>query len=483
MNPVNPDSPAYGGAEKYQINSRITQDMGPGQLAVSFNFTDLSAENPGSLSDSLLSLGDRRAYRFNVVQNTRKDVFQGQLGASWTQPAGPGELEVAAYGVRRTLDNPIPSAVIDLDRWAGGGRVLFRRAHDTNAGRVAWTTGAELDLQRDDRRNFGNDGGSATDIRLDQFERVRTVGGFASLLLTTESGLTVTGGARYDQVHFDVDDNLVGSGNRDDSGSRDMGALSPSVGLQFRLNDAISVFGNVSTSFITPTTTELANRPDGAGGFNNELDPVTAVSYEAGLRGQVGHRAAFEVVGFHSDIKQELVAFEVANQPGRTFFRNAGSSDYNGLEAMVMARPVDGLMTRVTYSYLDATYQQFRVAADDFSGNRIPGTAPHRLDALVRVEGSAAFVEGHTLTVGEIVADDAGRFRTPGYTTLDLRAGLNQGIVTAGGLDVAPFVSVDNVFDKSYNTSVVVNAFGRRFWEPAPGRTFYLGLSTTWANR
>ena len=482
-NPINPDSPAYGAAEKYQLNGRVTQEIGPGELAVSFNVTDLSAENPGSLSDSLLAFGDRRAYRFNVVQNTSKEVFQGQLGMLWSQPAGPGELEIAAYGVRRTLDNPIPNVVIDLNRWAGGARVLFRRAHETGIGRVAWTTGAELDVQRDDRANFGNDGGTATDLRLDQDERVRALGGFASLLLTTSGGVTLTGGARYDQVHFEVDDNLVGSVDRDDSGSRTMDAVSPSFGVQVRVTDQTSLFGNVSTSFITPTTTELANRPDGSGGFNSDLEPVTAVSYEAGVRGQLGQRAAYELVGFHSDIRQELVGFEVASQPGRTFFRNAGSSDYNGVEAMILARPVDGLLTRVTYSYLDATFSQFRLTADDFSGNRIPGTAPHRLDGLVRLEGSSAFAEIHSLTVGEIVADNRGRFKTPGYTTFDVRAGLSPGALVTGGLDWAPFASIENVFDKEYNSSVVVNAFGGRFWEPAPGRTFNIGVAATWAQR
>ena len=482
-NPRVPDANPYGAAEKYQLNGRVTQDIGPGELAVTFNVTDLSAENPGSINDSVLALGDRRAHSFNVLQQTRKDVFQGQMGLSWTQPAGPGHLEVAAYGVRRTLDNPIPTSVIDLRRWAGGGRVLFRRAHDTNAGRVAWTTGVELDLQRDDRLNFANERGDTGVLRLDQQERVRTLGGFANLLLTTEGGLTLSGGARYDQVRFEVTDNFITSTNRDDSGGRTMDAISPSVGLQYRLADGASLFGNVSTSFITPTTTELANRPDGSGGFNRELDPITAVSYEAGLRGQLGQRAAYEVVAFHSDIKQELVAFEVASQPGRTFFRNAGTSDYNGLEAMLMARPVDGLMTRATYSYLDATFAQFRAEADDFSGNRVPGTAPHRFDALVRVEGSQAFVELHSLTVSEITADNAGRFTTPGYTTFDVRAGIRPGTLIAGGLDVAPFVSVDNVLDEEYNTSVVVNAFGRRFWEPAPGRAFYLGVSASWAQR
>jgi iron complex outermembrane receptor protein len=57
------------------------------------------------------------------------------------------------------------------------------------------------------------------------------------------------------------------------------------------------------------------------------------------------------------------------------------------------------------------------------------------------------------------------------------RVGLDQ--FDAGGLLVTPFVAVSNVFDVTYNSSVVVNAFGARYFEPGPGRTFSLGMGVT----
>ncbi len=480
--PLDAGADAYGDSERVQLNSRVTTPLGGGRLALTLNLLRLEAENPGSLSDSLLALGDRQAYRFNVIQQTRKDVTQAQVGARWNRDVGRGELELVAYGVRRSLDNPIPPAVIDLNRTAGGARALFRRTHEMgeSSGGLTWTVGVDLDLQSDARLNFDNDGGDRGALNRDQQESVRAVGTFGNLILRGGDRVTLAGGIRYDRVNFEANDNLIAAGNPDDSGSRAMDALSPSVGVHVRLNDAAGVFANVSTSFLTPTTTELANRPDGSGGLNPNLDPSTSVSFEAGIRGQLGQRAAYEMTAFTTSIEGELVPFEVASDPGRTFFRNAGLSRYEGVEAMFMGRPTDALLTRLTYSYVDARFEEYRVDDEDFSGNRVPGAAPHRFESLVRLQGARGHVEAHTRTVSEVPVDDGARFEAPGYTTLDLRAGLRPLRPGLGGVQLAPFVSIRNVLNKRYVSSVTVNAFGRRYFEPAPSRNIQIGASATW---
>jgi iron complex outermembrane receptor protein len=46
---------------------------------------------------------------------------------------------------------------------------------------------------------------------------------------------------------------------------------------------------------------------------------------------------------------------------------------------------------------------------------------------------------------------------------------------------LAPFIAMNNVFDKRYNGSVVLNATGRRYFEPAPGRNLYLGIGVPYS--
>ena len=46
-----------------------------------------------------------------------------------------------------------------------------------------------------------------------------------------------------------------------------------------------------------------------------------------------------------------------------------------------------------------------------------------------------------------------------------------------GGAPLGPFVAVNNLFDRRYASSVAVNASFARYYEPAPRRSLYAGLS------
>jgi iron complex outermembrane receptor protein len=51
------------------------------------------------------------------------------------------------------------------------------------------------------------------------------------------------------------------------------------------------------------------------------------------------------------------------------------------------------------------------------------------------------------------------------------------GRVKVGDGSVAPVIAVSNLFDRGYAGSIVVNAAAGRYFEPAPGRTIYAGLT------
>src|SRR5204862_323800 len=96
---------------------------------------------------------------------------------------------------------------------------------------------------------------------------------------------------------------------------------------------ALTVYGNVGTSFETPTTTELTNRPSGAGGFNPTLEPQKATNYEVGVRGDLGRRLNYSLAVYHAAVRGELISFPVpADTNGRVFFQNAGTSRHRGVE-------------------------------------------------------------------------------------------------------------------------------------------------------
>jgi iron complex outermembrane receptor protein len=447
-----------------------------GRLRVVLNGLDMDAENAGSLSEALLAEGDRQAYRFNVIQQTREDVLQGQAGVSWSGPVGGLDAEVGAWGIRREFEGRIPPSVVAFDRNAGGARALVRGSRATSLGLFSVGGGVELEGQSDDRRNWENDGGERGPLALDQQERVRGTAVFLQSRLELGETVEAVAGLRYDRFRFDADDRFF-SDDTDDSGRRTMDAWSPSIGTVIRLHTRWELFGSVASSFQTPTTTELANRPTGAGGFNPDLRPTRGLGVEGGVRGRVGPFWTLEATLFRADLSDELVPFEVPASPGRTHFRNAGESHHQGWEVAVEGRPSEAVRLRLAATHVDARFDRYEVEGEDYSGNRMPGLAPYRLDGRLVLSRGASYLEIRGLYQDAVPVDDANSATSAAYFLGDLRVGARE--LDVGGVSLAPFLAVANVLDRRYHASVVVNAFGGRYFEPGPGRTLQTGVAVT----
>jgi iron complex outermembrane receptor protein len=480
-NPLDGASGTFGEARRTIVNATATLPVGGGTLRAVFNGLDMAADNPGSLSQELLDEGDRQAFRFNVLQQTREDILQGQLGLTWNGRLGALDGQVGVWGIRRDFLGAIPPAVVEFDRNAGGVRALFEGGTETPLGLLTLGGGVEVELQSDDRRNWDNDGGERGALSLDQDERVRSTGTFAQARLDVSGSVALLGGLRWDRFRFEADDRFRADGS-DDSGSRTMDAVSPSAGLVVDPAPGLQLFASVATSFETPTTTELTNRPDGSGGFNPELDPTRGLSVEGGVRGRLGDGWFFEATAYRTSLDEELIPFEVPAQPGRTFFRNAGESRHTGFEVTLDGRLAPEMPMRVAYTRVNGRFEAYEVEGEDFSGNRLPGIAPNRLDGRVAWEPQGlGFVELRGLWQDDVPVNDANTASSPSYFLADVRGGLEG--IEAGGVVVAPWAAVTNVLDRRYNTAVTVNAFGGRYFEPGPGRSVRVGLRLTWDTR
>lgn len=466
----------YGAAERLNLNARADHPVGGGRLVVVANAVDLDSENPGSLALAALDDPGRPAFVNNVNQGLGKTVKQAQGGVTWTGPTGGSQGEFTAFGIRREIVNPIPGTVVDVDRWALGGRAILRWDQDAGAaGTRLWVAGAELELQSDDRQNFRNVAGEKGELTLDQDEQVVSAGAFLQTMVPFSPTFWAMGGLRYDHIRFQADDRFPRPGGEDLSGSRQLGALSPSLGVHWAARPGTGLYANLSTSFETPTTTELANRPDGSGGFNPELDPQRGVAGEVGLRTSLPRGARMELSAYVTGVTNELIPFEDPAQPGRVFYRNAGSSLYRGTELVLGSRTDGPLRGQLTWSWVDAHFRDYVVGDSDFSDNRIPGQAPQRVEGIVvgQVRGWSAEIRGEW--VDAIPVNDANSAESDPYTIVDLRLGSSPR--TWGPWRITPTAGITNLLDERYVTSVAVNAFGGRFFEPGPGRSFHLGLT------
>jgi iron complex outermembrane recepter protein len=454
------------------------------------------AENPGALTIAEMSVDPRQAVAFSVAKRARKEVTQSQLSVTATRPISDGEVTASLYGGTRDLDNPLTFAVVAIDRTTFGGSLRltsaspFGERHRLSAG---------IDVQRldDDRKNFENCNGVTAPtlacprgdtvergaLRLDQREVVTSVGPFLRDELSIGRRVHIHAGLRADYVIFDIEDRFIipsGPGeNPDDSGRRTLRAWSPMAGIVARVGTLTSAYANVSTAFETPTATELGNRPEGAGGINRDLDPQTATTFEMGVKGIFATRVRYDVAGFLTGVDDELIPFEVPGGAGRRYFRNAGRTIRRGLEAGLEASA--GPATLATaYSYSDFRFDDYAVTTGSvttrYDDNRIPGIPLHQIQASVTWRWSRLFLTTEGIGSSRVLVDDANTSAAAGWGIANVRAG---GRIPLGGTVLVPVVGVQNLFDRHYVGSVVINAAGGRYYEPAPERTISIGLSLT----
>lgn len=459
---------AHSAARNAHANAVATYDWDRASLRLVGNLVRYDAQNPGGLSDSLLHVDRRQAYIGNVIAQTGERGAQGQYGASGDVDLGPGQLQLSAYALTRGLVNPIPPTIIQLHRTAGGARVAYSATRGDATNSITGIAGLAGDLQRDDRLNWKNVRGGRGALTLDQLEHVTSVAPFAQLTAQLDR-LTLLGGIRHDAFRFAADDHLITATNPDDSGVRRMGATSPSLGASYELLPALNVYANVATAFETPTTTELANRPSGAGGFNPDLQPEHAHSTEVGAKGSVA-RVAYDIALYRMRIDDELIPFEVPSSPGRQFYRNAGATEHRGGEVDLATIIAPGLTAHGSFTVVDAHYLQYAPGGTSYAGNRVPGIAPH-IGTLALEWGlpTERFLAVEERVQSATPVSDANDAHSPGYAVTNVRAAAHvHGIGLFGG--------IGNLFDRAYNTSVVINATGGRYYEPGAGRTFYLGV-------
>ncbi|HET7585925.1 MAG TPA: TonB-dependent receptor [Gemmatimonadaceae bacterium] len=468
----------FSNARTDHANVRVGTEGEHERLQIVANWVRYDAQNPGSLSDSLLHVDRTQAFRTNELQRTGERGHQLQGGVQWERDLPSGAVQLSAWALGRTVENPIPTSIIDLARRAGGVRAVYRRSALAGGEPLRWAVGVEGGWQHDDRQNHDNDAGSRAALTLDQRERVAALAAFAQSDVQLGARTSVVAGVRVDRTRFKARDRLVDASNPDDSGERTMAAVSPSLGVSVQASPGTTVYANVATAFETPTTTELANRPDGAGGFNPDLDPERTTSVEAGAKGVLpGTGVIYQLAIYRARVRDALIPFEVPDAPGRQFFRNAGSAVHQGVELSAETWLFGSIRADAAYTLTDARFDAFTTESGSFGGRRVPGVAPHRVDLALAYDGAdpgGFFAEGDLHYRAATPVDDANSAHSAGYALVNVRAGVRM--VLGGATVVVPFAGIDNVFDARYDTSVVVNAFGGRFFEPGPGRALSVGV-------
>lgn len=491
-------------ARRESLNGRFGWALAEDRsLSLVVNYLDApDAQDPLGLTRAQFRADPRQATAVATQFDTRKSARQSQAGLVYEQQAGAGSLRLMAYGGQRAVEqylavpvavqaNPLHAGgVVDLEGSYGGADARWSW-HAELAGRpFDITLGGNADRQRQHRTGYenfvGNQLGIKGALRRDQQDTVSNVDQFAQAWWQWSPRWSALLGVRHSQVRFRSADDYITARNPDDSGRTDYAATTPVAGIVLRASENLRLHASLGRGFETPTFNELGYRADGGAGLALDLRPATSRNYELGLKWRGADQAALAVALFRADTDDELAV--ASNTNGRSTYRNIGRTRREGLEASWTQPLAARSQLELAYTWLDATVRQgYLVCAN--SGCATPDTpvaAGTALPGVPRQQFSArwSWAPGRWRLAADLDAadrtpvNDLGQQAAPGYGLLAVEASHEWAAPTGTW---RAFARVDNLFDRAYVGSVIVNDGNGRYYEPGPGRTFLLGLEWRFA--
>jgi iron complex outermembrane receptor protein len=428
--------------------------------------------------------------------NTRKSLAQEQLGLTYEREFGEHDTLVAMVysGHRQTTQfqsipvatqavSTSPGGVIDLARGYSGTDVHFSDHRELWGTTLTTTAGISYDDLDEHRRGYlsyiGTDLGVEGALRRYETNLVHDLDEYFQAQWDLTQHLHATAGVRNSVVDITDHSHLSVSGALPLSGTR-YSATNPVAGLSYEITKDLSSYASFGRGFETPTLNELAYRSTNGNlpGLNFGLQPARSSDYEVGVKTRGPDVRADAAVFFIRTIDELGV---LQNSGGRSVYENIGATQREGAELGLTAYMPGDFEARVAYSYLKA------VVADAYAGcagtpcapdvipagNVLPAVPQNVLYAGLtwRYPATGFFATAETLVRSRIYADDRNTGYAGGYWTENLRAGFEQ---KRTGWQTSESLRIENLFNKAYVGSVIVNDANSRFFEPDPGFSVYV---------
>ncbi|EIX9119693.1 TonB-dependent receptor PqqU [Klebsiella pneumoniae] len=485
----------HSGARKNLANARLGVRINDvSKLTLLLNSVDIKANDAGGLTADEWRDNPRQSPRGDQY-NTRKNTRQTQAGLRYErQLSAQDDLSVMMYaGERETTQfQSIPRAPQLKPSHAGGVIDLTRHYQGidtrlTHRGEllvpVTLTAGLDYENMSERRKGYENfvmvngapQYGEQGALRRNERNLMWNVDPYLQTQWQLTDKLSLDAGVRYSSVWFDSNDYYITPGNGDDSGDASYHKWLPAGSLKYALTDAWNVYLSAGRGFETPTINELSYRSDNQSGLNFGLKPSTNDTVEIGSKTRIGN-GLFTAALFQTNTDNEIVVD--SSSGGRTSYKNAGKTRRQGMELGLDQQFGESWRLKAAWTWLDASYRTNVCDDASCNGNRIPGIARNMGYASFGYQPEQGWYAGSDIRyMSDIMANDENTAKAPSWTVVGLTTGYKW---SYGRMDMDLFGRIDNLFDREYVGSVIVNESNGRYYEPAPGRNYGIGLNLAW---
>lgn len=460
-------SQGYRNHSKYKqqvFNTRVWHDIAPGsQIRWQFNYTHSPyAYDAGGINDQSVQENRKQARPQNESFKTFETVDHLKTGLQWEKQINNKlRLDSYAFFAYRDFVGRLPfgfGGFVDLKRdYYGLGSALEFQPNNKHRMQFRFS----LADQKDHRKRFQNVEGTPGDNTLDQKELFfNTALSFLDELKWSFGILRL--GIRYDHQRL---------GTHFESDQINLDTFNPSVGFTYTEWGNHVMFISYSSSFETPTLNELSANPKGGAGFNPDLSASKAHNFELGWR-YTASENTLEATLFSINTQNEILPYELATFPDRDFYRNTGKTSRMGVE-LFWEHQKGPWEWNMAYNYAVLKFDDYTLGDQDLSGKYLPGVPQQQFTNSLQYNFSECWGSSlQTQYTGALYADDANQTQVSDYFLANIRLWKSFDRLSFFG-------GINNLLDRAYFDNIRINAFGKRYYEPAPLRNFYLGMNFT----
>lgn len=463
------------------VNGSLTSEK-KWKLDAHFLYGELFYQTPGALTltefqknpmDARPHAGNapsaeeaRAAFHLNYVLAGLR--LQQQISASW-------DNEIVVYGAYGQNRNPNFRNYSRTSEPHAGARINFHFDKRKKSSGMAADIGAEFQSGLNGQRVFKNNSGETGDLQTDDEIKSNQAFVFAQLKFDFKNNWSLTAGS---SVNFLSVDFQRFSANGYKHHRNFNGLWMPRIAVSKSAGRNMIFYGAVSRGFSPPSTAELLPSTDV---FDTHLQAEQGTNYEIGWRSQAfANRLFVDISLFHFAMQHTII--QKRDSTGGDYFINAGNTNQNGIEAlvryMILPKPT-ALFNQISLLFSatvhDFRFKNYQPLDKDYSGNTLPGTSPLKIAADMDVEFKNGFVlKASTVYRNKIALNDANTAYANAYAVLNIRVGYT---VSRPSCRFSIFAGSENITNAVYSLGNDMNAFGGRYYNAAPGRTFFAGLS------
>jgi iron complex outermembrane receptor protein len=414
-----------------------------------------AVQNKAAIYQKIFIAGFSNEYTFNKNWQNTTSVY-----GSYTDFTNPG---IRVYEMRKEPHF--------------GGRSVFEYKKQIGESGLQVNLGTEAQKGFFNTRDYGNRLGIADSLQSDDNLNMWQYMIFAQVDVKLPHGWIVTGGVSLNKSSIQ----LIHLSSRPSTTQKRVfeNKLPPHIAILKKITKDISMYGSIARGFSPPIVSEIL-RSDGL--FGTKLEPEDGMDYEAGIKGTLLHnKFYFDISAFLFDLKNTIVQRIDTN--GVFYYVNAGSTKQNGLEAYTSYQLADNphqfinsAKLWISYAWHDFHYGSFKQVSSDYSKNKLPGAAPHVVVAGLDIASKTGCYINITYNYTDRIAlNDANSDYASSYNLLGTRLGYKLDFL--GMVKAEIFAGGDNLFDTKYSLGNDINAAAGRYYNPAPGRNYYAGVS------